>query len=119
MFFGWEDQLALAVVGTRRATAYGRRQAARFTRELAAAGLVIVSGLARGIDSIAHHEALRSGARTLAVLGSGVGRIYPPETRRGRTLFHIHFTYPATRGSPSASRSGLFSNSKTFLYFCC
>ena len=76
-----DDQLAVAVVGTRRATAYGRRQAARFTRALAAAGYVIVSGLARGIDGIAHTEALITGTRTVAVLGSGLLSLYPPEHR--------------------------------------
>jgi len=76
-----EDQLAVAVVGTRRPTAYGRRQAIRFARALSGRGFAVVSGLARGIDAIAHEEALRCGNRTVAVLGSGLGRIYPSEHR--------------------------------------
>lgn len=75
------DRLALAVIGTRRASSYGRRQAARLVAELAAYDLAVVSGLARGIDSVAHEEALRAGTRTIAVLGSGLAHIYPPEHR--------------------------------------
>ena len=74
-----EDELALAVVGTRRATPYGREVTREFVRDLARAGLTIVSGLALGIDSLAHHTALLSGARTIAVLGAGVDSIYPPK----------------------------------------
>lgn len=76
-----EDQVSLAVVGARRPSAYGRRQAIHFTRALAAMGVTIVSGLARGIDSLAHAEALAVQGRTLAILGSGLARIYPPEHR--------------------------------------
>ena len=76
-----EDQLALAVVGTRHATPYGREVTHEFVRDLARAGLTIASGLAHGIDSVAHHTALLVGARTIAVLGSGVDIIYPSENR--------------------------------------
>lgn len=75
------DDLALGIVGTRRATAYGREVTTRLAGELAAAGLTIVSGLAKGVDACAHDAALRAGGRTIAFLGSGVDVIYPAEHR--------------------------------------
>ena len=77
-----EDELAVAVVGSRRPSRYGQSTARRFGAELAAHGFTVVSGLARGIDSLAHQGALQAGGRTLAVLGCGVNRIYPAEHRR-------------------------------------
>ena len=71
------DDRALALVGTRRCTDYGRRVARELAVELAGHGFTIVSGLAYGIDAAAHRGALEAGGRTLAVLGSGVDRIYP------------------------------------------
>jgi DNA processing protein len=76
-----EDQWAVAIVGTRRITAYGRQVAEEISGALAQNGITIVSGMARGVDVIAHQAALESGGRTLAVLGNGVDRIYPPENR--------------------------------------
>ena len=75
------DDLAVAVVGARLATAYGRQVTEGLVSQLVHAGLAIVSGLARGIDSVAHRTALEAGGRTIAVLGSGVDLIYPPENR--------------------------------------
>lgn len=72
---------AVAVVGSRRATPYGIGLAERFASGLAEAGLVVVSGLARGVDAAAHRGALRAGGRTVAVLGSAHDRPYPPEHR--------------------------------------
>jgi DNA processing protein len=77
-----EDDWAVAVVGTRRVTTYGRQITADFAAFLAGSGITVVSGLARGVDAIAHEAALRAGGRTIAVLGSGVDRIYPPEHRK-------------------------------------
>lgn len=77
-----EDEWSVAVVGTRRATAYGRQAAAELSRGLAATGITVVSGLARGVDTIAHRTALDSGGRTVAALANGLDTIYPPENRR-------------------------------------
>ena len=76
-----EDTWAVSIVGTRRVTPYGRQVTEEIASFLAANGITVISGLARGVDSFAHNAALKAGGRTLAVLGSGVDRIYPPENR--------------------------------------
>lgn len=77
-----DDEWAIAVVGTRRVTAYGRQVTRELVQGLVRSKITIVSGLARGIDSIAHETALKSGGRTLAVLGCGPDIVYPAENRR-------------------------------------
>ncbi|MDO8487101.1 MAG: DNA-processing protein DprA [Candidatus Curtissbacteria bacterium] len=76
-----QDDLALGVVGARFATVYGRQVTEKLVFDLVTSGLTIVSGLARGIDSMAHRTALEAGGRTIAVLGCGVDLIYPPENK--------------------------------------
>lgn len=72
-----EDELAITVVGTRSASSYGREATFRLARELAIHGVTVVSGLAYGVDSAAHHGALAGSGRTIAVFGCGIDRVYP------------------------------------------
>lgn len=76
-----QEQRAIAVVGTRQASERGLRMAASIATELARSDVTVVSGLARGIDSAAHCAALAAGGRTVAVIGTGIERFYPPENR--------------------------------------
>jgi DNA processing protein len=76
------DAWAVAVVGTRRATVYGRQAAEELSGALARNKITVVSGLARGIDSIAHRAALKNGSRTIAALACGLDMVYPPENLR-------------------------------------
>ena len=74
-----QDEWAVAIVGTRRVTGYGRQVTEEVAVFLAQNGITVVSGLARGVDAVAHESSLRAGGRTIAVLGNGVDRVYPPE----------------------------------------
>lgn len=73
------DSMAVSVVGTRKPTTEGCKRAYRLAFKLAAAGVTVISGLAKGIDSCAHRGALRAGGRTVAVMGTGISRRYPKE----------------------------------------
>ena len=78
-----EDENAIAIIGCRKPSAYGKQAALKLGEDVAKAGYTVVSGLARGIDSVAHQGALRvSGGRTIAFLGSGLLNLYPPEHKR-------------------------------------
>ena len=112
------DQKAVAIVGSRRATFYGKGVAEELGYELARRGITVVSGMARGIDTAAHQGALKAKGRTIAVLGCGVDMVYPPENRelRDRILqagavvseFHLG-TQPLAGNFPQRNRviSGL------------
>ena len=76
-----EDELAIAIVGSRKCSSYGRSVCGYFATELAKLGITIISGLAHGIDSIAHQSCLDAGGRTIAVLGNGIDVIYPSKNR--------------------------------------
>ncbi len=76
-----DDEQSLAIVGTRRASHYGAAQADRLAYQVSKAGFTVVSGLARGIDTVAHKAALKAGGRTLAVLGGAIDKLYPSENR--------------------------------------
>ncbi len=102
------DRLAVAIVGPRRASAYGHRTAQRLSTGLARVGATVVSGLARGVDTAAHEAALNVQGRTVAVLGSGIGRCYPEENRplaeriaagNGAVLSEMPFDAPPTPGT--------------------
>lgn len=80
--FAADDEFSIAVVGTRQPSIYGKLEAERFSFELASKKITIVSGLARGIDSVAHEAALKANGRTIAVIGSGLDVIYPPENKK-------------------------------------
>lgn len=80
-----QHEIFVAVVGSRRASTYGRTVAEQLCREFAVKGVTVVSGMARGIDSAAHRGALQGGGQTIAVLGCGVNVVYPPENER---LYH-------------------------------
>ncbi|MCA9972511.1 MAG: DNA-processing protein DprA [Anaerolineales bacterium] len=113
------DRLAVAVVGTRRLTSYGRQVTRDLVTGLVQNGVTVVSGLARGIDAVAHKMALELGGRTIAVLGSGLDQIYPAENRhlvpqiqagRGAVLTEYALgTKPEARNFPPRNRiiSGL------------
>ncbi|MBN1637776.1 MAG: DNA-processing protein DprA [Ignavibacteriales bacterium] len=80
-----KDKYSIAIVGTRKPTNYGKKEAERFSSYLASQGITIVSGLARGIDTIAHKSALQAKGRTIAVTGAGLDYIYPSENKK---LYH-------------------------------
>lgn len=79
------DQLAVAVIGTRIMSPYGKKVTQKIVTDLVKHKVTIISGMARGIDTIAHWSAIKAGGRTIAVLGSGLDTVYPPENK---ALFH-------------------------------
>jgi len=103
-----QDQLSVAIVGTRHATPYGLKQAYRFAQALAQSGVTVVSGLARGIDAAAHRGTLEAGGRTIAILGSGMGQLYPPEHRELSESIAQQGAVISEYGPQAKPRSGMF-----------
>lgn len=108
------DALAVAIVGARQCTPYGVAVAERLASDLAMRGVTVVSGLARGVDTAAHRGALAGGGRTIAVLGSGIDVLYPPENAElaqqiaGHGAVVSQFrdgTPPASRNFPARNRT--------------
>lgn len=111
-----QDDLAIAVVGSRNATFYGRQVTEKFIFDLVKNGLTIVSGLARGIDTTAHKTALEAGGRTIALLGCGLDMVYPPENKKlaeeivknGAVISEFPLGFPAVQ-SNFAARNRIIS----------
>jgi len=109
------DRHAIGVVGSRRATHYGTQATRKLSYQLAQSGFTILSGLARGIDTAAHEAAIAANGRTIAVIGSGLAKLYPPEnlalaeklpTDLARSFPNSHFTpRPTSRPFPCATAS--------------
>jgi len=102
------DNVAAAIVGTRHATPYGLAQTRRLAMDLAAAGVTIVSGLARGIDTAAHRGALEADGRTVAVLGGGLGQMYPAENQGLADQIAAGGAVLSEYAPMAKSRSGMF-----------
>jgi len=113
-----QDKNSISIVGSRKATYYGKMVAENLSKDLALAGLTIISGMARGIDTAAHRGALSVNGRTIAVWGCGIDLIYPPENRRlakeieesGAVITEFSFsTLPESQNFPRRNRiiSGL------------
>ena len=107
------DRLSLAVVGSRKMTSYGRSVTEEMAYGAVQAGLTVVSGMARGVDSVAHISAIEAGGRTIAFMGSGINQIYPPDNKnlyykiiqKGAVLCEYPPEYPALPGNfPSRNR---------------
>lgn len=106
--FDVRDEIAVGVVGTRHATSYGLRQAEHFGYALANAGVTVVSGLARGVDTAAHRGALNGGGRTIAVLGGGLGQIYPSENAGLAREIAMSGVVTSEYGPMAKPRGGMF-----------
>ncbi|WDQ17407.1 DNA-processing protein DprA [Rhodopirellula sp. P2] len=102
------DTVSVAIVGTRHATAYGLQQTRRIAMDLARAGVTIVSGLARGIDTAAHRAALEAEGRTIAVLGGGLGKIYPAENAPLADEISQHGSVISEYAPMAQPRGGMF-----------
>lgn len=106
------DAKAIAVVGTRKMSPRGERLTCQFVKEFVKAGLTIVSGLARGVDTTAHQAALAAGGRTIAVLGSGLDIIYPPENKKlaQEIIKHGALVSPFPKGTAPDAKNFLARN---------